>query len=323
MEISGKENITLLSETEIYKREIQLEQMKKGRPIRIKGKYSFDRVFSDGSAQEEVYLEVQPLVTSFLDGFNVCIAAYGQTGTGKTYTMQGQGVQDIGYKINGKKDQCQQQSSYKPPFSKLSLVDLAGSESADKSGAEGKHRQEASKINQSLSTLGTVLERVKTSMNPIPYRESKLTNILQDSLGAGDSKLTLIVCISPNKTNYTETAFALEFAAKAAKTKVNPTTNQNRKIHVHERYISYFEQFIALTDFWITKSEFSAGQCQPYIHALILFTYENGHPAKTYEDATIKKELPKRDAELWLPLPNDPNTFQIYVHLFAQCELED
>ncbi|KAA6372437.1 MAG: hypothetical protein EZS28_032035, partial [Streblomastix strix] len=85
----------------------------------------------------------------------------------------------------------------------------------------------------------------------------------------------------------------------------------------------FYKYSDALSDFWITKSEFSAGQCQPYIHALILFTYENGHPAKTYEEATIKKELPKRDAELWLPLPNDPNTFQIYVHLFSQCELED
>ncbi|KAA6393170.1 MAG: putative kinesin 14-Ib protein, partial [Streblomastix strix] len=82
----------------------QLQQQQQTGPSGIKGKYSFDRVFSDGSTQEEVYLEVQPLVTSFLDGFNVCIAAYGQTGTGKTYTMQGQGVQDIGQKINGKKD---------------------------------------------------------------------------------------------------------------------------------------------------------------------------------------------------------------------------
>ena len=76
---------------------------------------------------------------------------------------------------------------------KLNLVDLAGSERVSKSGAEGARMKEAQNINKSLSALGDVIHSLKNKSQHIPYRNTKLTYLLQDSLG----KLTLVP-IGPN-----------------------------------------------------------------------------------------------------------------------------
>ena len=106
----------------------------------------------------------------------------------------------------------------------LFLVDLAGSEKVGKTGATGQTLEEAKKINKSLSALGNVINALTdttTSTRHIPYRDSKLTRILQESLG-GNSRTTLIICCSPNAFNDAETLSTLRFGnrAKTIKNKV-------------------------------------------------------------------------------------------------------
>lgn len=94
---------------------------------------------------------------------------------------------------------------------KLNLVDLAGSEKISKSGVEGARMTEAVNINISLSCLGKVIHSLKNKNSHIPYRDSKLTYLLQESLG-GDSKTLMVVQVSPVEKNLTETVYSLHFA---------------------------------------------------------------------------------------------------------------
>jgi len=113
-------------------------------------------------------------------------------------------------------------------ISKLSFVDLAGSESISKSGVEAQsiRQQEASKINKSLLTLGRVINQlVENSAGHIPYRESKLTRLLQDSLG-GKTKTCIIACISIADFNVDETVNTLEYMTRAKKIKNMPELTQ-------------------------------------------------------------------------------------------------
>ncbi|RVE49073.1 hypothetical protein evm_006319 [Chilo suppressalis] len=98
---------------------------------------------------------------------------------------------------------------------KLHLVDLAGSERQSKTQATGTRLKEATKINQSLSVLGNVISAlVDGKSTHIPYRNSKLTRLLQDSLG-GNSKTVMIATIGPAETNYVETISTLRYANRA------------------------------------------------------------------------------------------------------------
>lgn len=92
---------------------------------------------------------------------------------------------------------------------KLNLVDLAGSERQCKTGATGDRLKEATKINLSLSALGNVISAlVDGKSKHIPYRDSKLTRLLQDSLG-GNTKTLMVACLSPADNNYDETLSTL------------------------------------------------------------------------------------------------------------------
>ncbi|MDP2438873.1 MAG: hypothetical protein Q8P67_24270, partial [archaeon] len=97
---------------------------------------------------------------------------------------------------------------------KLHLVDLAGSENAGRSGATGGRQQEASNINKSLLTLGRVINALTTGELHVPYRESKLTRLLQESLG-GRAKTAIIATISPSPGNLDETLSTLDYANRA------------------------------------------------------------------------------------------------------------
>ena len=96
----------------------------------------------------------------------------------------------------------------------LFLVDLAGSERIRKSGVEGKEMKEAQHINKSLSALGNVMEALDRKASHIPYRNSKLTFLLQDAL-SGNSKTMMIVAVCPASNSYDETSTALQFATRA------------------------------------------------------------------------------------------------------------
>ncbi len=93
---------------------------------------------------------------------------------------------------------------------RLNLIDLAGSERILKSQAEGERIKEAMNINQSLTTLGKVFLSLLNKSSHVPYRDSKLTHYLKDSLG-GDSKTMLIVQVSPNINDYGESMSSLTF----------------------------------------------------------------------------------------------------------------
>ncbi|KAL7462610.1 hypothetical protein ACHAXS_002988 [Conticribra weissflogii] len=95
----------------------------------------------------------------------------------------------------------------------LYLVDLAGSERVRKSEVEGKALKEAQHINKSLSALGNVMEALDRKASHIPYRDSKLTYLLQNSLG-GNSRTMMVVTVCPHNDSYDETTFALKFATR-------------------------------------------------------------------------------------------------------------
>lgn len=97
---------------------------------------------------------------------------------------------------------------------KLFLVDLAGSEKVSKTGAEGALLDEAKNINKSLSSLGNVISALAEGNVYIPYRDSKMTRILQDSLG-GNCRTTIVICCSPSSYNEAETKSTLMFGQRA------------------------------------------------------------------------------------------------------------
>ncbi|KAK9495583.1 P-loop containing nucleoside triphosphate hydrolase protein [Lipomyces doorenjongii] len=107
----------------------------------------------------------------------------------------------------------------------LFLVDLAGSEKVGKTGASGLILEEAKKINKSLSALGMVINALTDGKSThVPYRDSKLTRILQESLG-GNSRTTLIVNCSPSSYNDQETISTLRFGVRAKNIKNKPKIN--------------------------------------------------------------------------------------------------
>ncbi|KAL0829504.1 hypothetical protein ABMA28_003025 [Loxostege sticticalis] len=275
--------------------------------------FTYDAAYDCTADTQTIYDEmVRPLVASVLDGFNGCVFAYGQTGTGKTHTMEGtpdhegviprtfrhiwahientaspdvthlvscsyvelylEDVRDLlakdckkltirGQELNGfyipemtsivcksaaemvrvmragnrnraagRTDMNEHSSRSHAVFlvtvetahratnrirvGKLNLVDLAGSERQRKTGASAERLREASRINQALSSLGNVISALAENSPHVPYRDSKLTRILQDSLG-GNSKTIMIANIGPASYNYDETITTLRYAHRA------------------------------------------------------------------------------------------------------------
>nr|CDS27429.1 kinesin family 1 [Hymenolepis microstoma] len=302
--------------------------------------YTFDRVFGPHSKQKDIYNDmVAPTVVEVLEGYNCTIFAYGQTGTGKTYTMTGERSDSLRYTwetdptagivpralnqifstleamgcdfsvrvsflelyneelfdllssgegtvrlaiyddsnkkgsilVKGLREvavhnkdevygilekglirrqtantQLNAQSSrshtvftvtvhIKETFpeedevflkiGKLNLVDLAGSENIGRSGALDKRAREAGSINQSLLTLGRVITCLVDHSPHIPYRESKLTRLLQDSLG-GKTKTSIIATIGPGFSSFEETVSTLDYAHRAKNIQNRPEINQ-------------------------------------------------------------------------------------------------
>eukprot|EP00941_MAST-03F_sp_MAST-3F-sp1_P004640 g4640.t1 len=289
---------------------------------RRKKTWEFDHVYNMESTTTNIFEEIRPLVTSVMDGFNVCIFAYGQTGAGKTYTMEGNaqdegiywralghlfdlGVErsknwncevrmslleiynekirdllteakddlsirvtknegnyveglsmplvtslsevrnymDIGRKNrsvgqtnmneHSSRSHCMlsvyvvntHKSAKRRTRAKLHLIDLAGSERLSKSKAVGERQKEARAINKSLSALGDVIHAKANKGGHVPYRNSTLTHLLQDSI-SGDSKVIMVSHCSPVQFNVDETYCTLEFAARARKVELGKATKQ-------------------------------------------------------------------------------------------------
>jgi kinesin family protein 5 len=139
----------------------------------------------------------------------------------------------------------------------INLVDLAGSERVSKSFAEGEALEEAKKINQSLSTLGKVINSISKKSAHIPYRDSKLTRLLKESLG-GNNKTTLIVNCSMHYSNLEETLSTLRFA-KSAKmiqnnVKINLKQNKdNTQTEILQNIIKELKNELNLTKIELNK----------------------------------------------------------------------
>ncbi|KAH9551180.1 hypothetical protein CY35_09G001300 [Sphagnum magellanicum] len=244
--------------------------------------FQFDKVFLPTSVQDDVFLEVEPIVRSALDGHNVCIFAYGQTGTGKTFTMEGNKDQPgvipctlqwlfdeacfdktMSYSFSlsmlevykGRLRDllvCQQHSAQCThpaskcllrititcayvldnhkfaTTSKLWLVDLGGSERLSKTNAQGVMLEEGKSINVSLSALGDVISALQRKQPHVPYRNSKLTQLLRDCLGE-QSKTLMLVHVSPKEMDMAETVCSLSFACRARGTHLGRELSKGKK----------------------------------------------------------------------------------------------
>jgi kinesin family protein 5 len=137
----------------------------------------------------------------------------------------------------------------------LYLVDLAGSEKVNKTDAKGQRLEEAKKINTSLTSLGMVINALTDGKSThVPYRDSKLTRILQESLG-GNSRTTLVINCSPSNYNEQETVGTLRFGMRAKsiknKAKINAELSPaelKRQLNVARNQSITFEKYIASLD---------------------------------------------------------------------------
>lgn len=141
---------------------------------------------------------------------------------------------------------------------KLNMVDLAGSERIAKTGATGDRLKEATKINLSLSTLCHVISALVDSKSTyVPYRDSKLTRLLQDSLG-GNTKTLMISNIGPADYNYDESVNTLRYASRAKNIKNQPKINEDPKDALLREYqdeITKLREQLALLNSGVDPSE--------------------------------------------------------------------
>ncbi|KAL5716224.1 hypothetical protein ACHQM5_017945 [Ranunculus cassubicifolius] len=321
--------------------------------------FKFDSVFGPQADQVDVFEDTAPFATSVLDGFNVCIFAYGQTGTGKTFTMEGtEDARGVNYRTleelfrvindrhglyqyemsvsvlevyneqirdllvpesqpssNSKRLEVRQVADgihHVPGLveahvnnmnevwevlktgsnaravgatnanehssrshcihcvmvkgenlmngectrSKLWLVDLAGSERVAKTDVQGDRLKETQNINRSLSALGDVISALATKSPHIPFRNSKLTHLLQDSLG-GDSKTLMFVQISPNENDLSETLCSLNFASRVRGIELGPAKKQldSTELIKHKQMVEKAKQDIKNKDSHIKRME--------------------------------------------------------------------
>ncbi|GAB9468066.1 Kinesin-related protein 3 [Globisporangium polare] len=164
---------------------------------------------------------------------------------------------------------------------KLFLVDLAGSEKIGKTHAKGQTLKEAQHINKSLSALGSVMNALTSGQANahIPYRDSKLTRLLQDSLG-GNSETTLLVCGSCSSYNSEETVSTLRFGTRAKSIKNKPKVNE-------EKTVAEFKLLVAEKDKQIAALEEKLKQLRGESSAPSTeeFGVEASPPVQSPEDA--------------------------------------
>lgn len=142
---------------------------------------------------------------------------------------------------------------------KLYLVDLAGSEMVRKTGASGRQLEEAKTINKSLSALGMVINALTDSNSShVPYRDSKLTRVLQESLG-GNSRTALIINVSPSSYNTPETLSTLRFGNRAKSIKNKAVVNEQRSVEEYKILLAKAEKALATQQTYIISLEARLG----------------------------------------------------------------
>ena len=128
---------------------------------------------------------------------------------------------------------------------RLNLVDLAGSEKINQTGVTGNKLEEAKKINLSLSALGNVIKALVDKAEHIPYRDSKLTRLLQESLG-GNFKTTLVVNCSPHPRNLEDSINTLKFAQRAKSIKNKAIVNIKQSAEAYIKIIQELQKKLAI-----------------------------------------------------------------------------
>ncbi|XP_060097325.1 kinesin-like protein KIF11 isoform X2 [Heteronotia binoei] len=204
---------------------------------------------------------------------------------------------------------------------KLNLVDLAGSENIGRSGAVDKRAREAGNINQSLLTLGRVITALVERTPHVPYRESKLTRILQDSLG-GRTKTCIIATVSPASANLEETLSTLEYAHRAKNIMNKPEVNQ--KLTKRALIKEYTEEIERL------KRDLAAAREKNGVY-ISLENYDALHGKLTVQEeqiaeyivkiAAVEEEL-KRITELFTVHKNELEQYKVELQVKGK-ELED
>ncbi|PHT60909.1 hypothetical protein T459_35238 [Capsicum annuum] len=224
-----------------------LKPWKDGRKI-----FDFNRVFGSSATQEDVFRDTKPLVRSVMDGYNVCIFAYGQTGSGKTYTMSGPGgdstkkfginqlalnalflLSDERKDIMSYKIHVQMVKIYNEQIRDLLADDPLLTKYPFISEVTGDGLKEAQHINKSLSCLGDVITALAQKNSHIPYRNSKLTLLLQNSLG-GHAKMLMFAHVSPEGDSFGETISTLKFAQRVSSVELGAARLNKESVEVLE-----------------------------------------------------------------------------------------
>ena len=185
------------------------------------------------------------------------------------------------------------QTNKKEGFSKvgkLYLVDLAGSEKISKTGATGHTLEEAKIINKSLTTLGRVINNLTDGKSShVPYRESKLTRVLQESLG-GNSKTCLIITCSPSIYNESETLSTLRFGERAKKIKNKPKINKEVTVAELQKLVDQLKENLKKANARIT-------QLENFIKQNNLRVPESNYKKEEDEEEEKRKEIEEKEKE--------------------------
>lgn len=186
---------------------------------------------------------------------------------------------------------------------KLYLVDLAGSEKLSKTGAQGKRLDEAKHINKSLSALGLVITCLTDGKSThIPYRDSKLTRLLQDSLG-GNSQTSLIITCSPCNFNAPETLSTLRFGLRAKAIKNKPRVNKELSITELKSMLKKANENILTQETRIAELESVLMNSSISTNFPLLY-------CKNSPQITLQAELAEAKAKLSTELENSANLQQ-------------
>ncbi|GMI64891.1 hypothetical protein like AT5G60930 [Hibiscus trionum] len=177
---------------------------------------------------------------------------------------------------------------------KLHLVDLAGSERAKRTGADGMRFKEGVHINKGLLALGNVIsalgdEKKRKEGGHVPYRDSKLTRLLQDSLG-GNSKTTMIACVSPADTNAEETLNTLKYANRARNIQNKAIINRDPTAAQLQRMRSQIEQLQAELLFYHGDGNASFDELQILKHKVSLLEAKNTELQRELQDRRLTSE---------------------------------